>query len=270
LFIALIYGSAVIVSGASPYLTNNQRWVLVFFDAAFPNIVLYVFYVLVTKHHFKLYAPSDWKDERRVFGPQSFETKLAKEEEEVQEIAASEDTAERVDVSDPNRTLPPHPRTTLTVEAKRSLRALVQEAEELAFRRLSSEYVETIHKDVSVSAAGRFIAFDGVISTDERLALIEVKVLRSMKNLRNLVESARTNALIVAADFEAHGYYGLKLRRLEFIFVLVTDRLNEEQQKNAERIAMQILDSQSLVRPTLKLFNLEELREWEKSRAANP
>jgi hypothetical protein len=119
---------------------------------------------------------------------------------------------------------------------------------------------------VSVSAAGRLIAFDGVISTEDRLALIEVKVCRSIKNLRNLVEHALSNALLVAADFEAHDYYSRKIRRLEFILVLVLDGLDEQQRKQVERIAIQILDSQSLLKPTVKIFDLQELRDWEASR----
>lgn len=44
-------------------LNDTLNFILVFFIVLFPIIVLRVFYLLVTKHHTKLYSPSDFKDE---------------------------------------------------------------------------------------------------------------------------------------------------------------------------------------------------------------
>ena len=65
LFISLIYGFACLVLGlAGGQLTSNERIPLVWFLIGFPILILCSFVFLVTKHHNKLYAPSDYKDER--------------------------------------------------------------------------------------------------------------------------------------------------------------------------------------------------------------
>lgn len=45
-------------------LNDMQNTILVIFVVAFPCLVLVVFYILVTRHHEKLYSPSDYKDEK--------------------------------------------------------------------------------------------------------------------------------------------------------------------------------------------------------------
>lgn len=63
LFIVLIYGFAALVVGFSGQLQASERIPIVWFLVVFPVIVLAVFAWLVSKHHRKLYAPSDFKDE---------------------------------------------------------------------------------------------------------------------------------------------------------------------------------------------------------------
>ena len=63
LFIVLVYGVAALVAGASRKLTGEERTPLIWFLALFPCLVLAVFGWLVSRHHDKLYAPSDYKDE---------------------------------------------------------------------------------------------------------------------------------------------------------------------------------------------------------------
>lgn len=63
LFLVLVEAIAalVIVKTSLPYSLNL---ILVLFVVIFPFVVLWVFYLLVTKHHEKLYSPSDYKDEK--------------------------------------------------------------------------------------------------------------------------------------------------------------------------------------------------------------
>lgn len=63
LFIVLVYAFAALVVGASGNLQPNEREPLVWFLVLFPFIVLAVFAWLVSFHHDKLYAPSDFADE---------------------------------------------------------------------------------------------------------------------------------------------------------------------------------------------------------------
>ncbi len=62
-FLTLVEGIAGLVIVKSQ-LKDCQNTILVIFVVLFPIIVLCVFYRLVTKHHEKLYSPSDYKDER--------------------------------------------------------------------------------------------------------------------------------------------------------------------------------------------------------------
>ena len=63
LFLMLVYGIATIVAAVAPGLDHDQRQIIIWFLVLFPVLVLIVFYRLVTNHHNKLYAPSDFVDE---------------------------------------------------------------------------------------------------------------------------------------------------------------------------------------------------------------
>ncbi len=63
LFLVLVEGIASIVVIQSS-LNETLNLILVLFIVLFPVLVLGVFYLLVTKHHSKLYSPSDYKDEQ--------------------------------------------------------------------------------------------------------------------------------------------------------------------------------------------------------------
>ena len=68
LFISLIYGFACLVLGfASGKLQTYERIPLIYFLIGFPILILISFLFLVTKHHSKLYAPSDYQDEKNFF-----------------------------------------------------------------------------------------------------------------------------------------------------------------------------------------------------------
>ncbi len=61
LFIVLIYGFASLVVGLSDNLIAGERIIIIWFLVIFPCFVLAVFGWLVSRHHTKLYAPSDYR-----------------------------------------------------------------------------------------------------------------------------------------------------------------------------------------------------------------
>ncbi len=63
LFIVLIYGFAALTLGFNSKLEAAERLPLVWFLVAFPVAVLLLFGWLVSRHHEKLYAPSDFRSD---------------------------------------------------------------------------------------------------------------------------------------------------------------------------------------------------------------
>ena len=66
-FLVLTEAIAGIVAATST-LNCLTQFLLVIFIVQFPFAVLAVFYILVTEHHEKLYSPSEFKDEKLMFG----------------------------------------------------------------------------------------------------------------------------------------------------------------------------------------------------------
>jgi hypothetical protein len=62
LFIVLVYAFASIVAALGRNLTEYAMYILVWFLAVFPVMVLVAFTWLVSKHHTKLYAPKDYQN----------------------------------------------------------------------------------------------------------------------------------------------------------------------------------------------------------------
>jgi len=58
----LVYGIAGVVATSNVFQADERR-ILVYFLVLFPVLILGTFYKLVTCHHTKLYAPSDFKED---------------------------------------------------------------------------------------------------------------------------------------------------------------------------------------------------------------
>lgn len=58
----LVYGIAALLAGKAGF-EPNERQILIWFLVIFPTLIFFIFCWLVTRHHEKLYAPSDFMDE---------------------------------------------------------------------------------------------------------------------------------------------------------------------------------------------------------------
>ncbi|MDP9154874.1 MAG: hypothetical protein M3O74_11565 [Pseudomonadota bacterium] len=67
LFIVMIYGLAASALGLIGTLTLNERMPMIWFLVLFPVLVLLAFIWLVSKHHEKLYAPTDYESDEGFF-----------------------------------------------------------------------------------------------------------------------------------------------------------------------------------------------------------
>jgi CheY-like chemotaxis protein len=63
LFIVLIYAFASLVVGFSNKLTASERLPVIWFLILFPALVLVIFAWLVSRHHAKLYSPTDYRED---------------------------------------------------------------------------------------------------------------------------------------------------------------------------------------------------------------
>lgn len=85
LFIVLIYGFAAVTLGINSKLESAERAPLVWFLVLFPVAVLLLFGWLVSVHHEKLYAPSDFRSD------ESFYKRRELAERRVAELRAEQD-----------------------------------------------------------------------------------------------------------------------------------------------------------------------------------
>jgi len=86
LFIVLIYGFAAFTLGLNTKLEAAERAPLVWFLVLFPVAVLGLFGWLVSRHHWKLYAPGDYRSD------ESFHQRKELSERRVAERMAEQDT----------------------------------------------------------------------------------------------------------------------------------------------------------------------------------
>jgi hypothetical protein len=87
LFLVLVYGMACLLFGfTAASLSGGQKWLIILFIILFPGIVLWAFYQLVTKHHNKLYAPADWRDESHFLEAMKIELPASKQADKVKEF----------------------------------------------------------------------------------------------------------------------------------------------------------------------------------------
>jgi hypothetical protein len=268
LLISLIYSVTVIVAGLSPRLTSDQRWVFVIFAALFPFPVLWVFFELVTKHHEKLYAPGDYRDERHFFGPQTAVDQQEREELEAQQlVAAGKDEVEPTpdDLTKKPGTLAfqqggapvPLEKNAAPPKTVSEARALIKEAEDRVFQDLEPKFPTPIYRNTNLVGRNQYIAFDGITGEPGRRVVgIEVKVLTHMKTFRTQLERVAQNASLAAENTGS-----LYSAAFELLLVLVTLGLPSDQVAAAVDLAHKRLSNIKNIKFNIITYDLAELRQ---------
>lgn len=163
LFISLVYGFACIVlSTASSNLEPIERIPLIWFLVLFPIIIMLSFLFLVTKHHRKLYGPSDFKDEKIFLETIDIKT---------QKRILSESTVIKTkDFHDSS--------TGINSKIERLKNYLI--AENLTLRILEKEYNSPIKRNVRFPSHKNW--FDGIIEFEKKIIGIEIKYWDKIDN----------------------------------------------------------------------------------------
>jgi hypothetical protein len=170
LFILLIYAIAALLLGVrGAEGTPEERLPLIWFLVPFPVLVLFVFAWLVSRHHAKLYAPADFRDDAvflRILSPEQQREKL---DVELQFLGEQEALKQQHPADRPDRYEPISRAEYLLVE-------------DLALRAIEAELGVPLKRHVFVADpfVGR-VEFDAVADTGDRVIFIEVKYLNHPK-----------------------------------------------------------------------------------------
>jgi hypothetical protein len=189
-------------SGLEPY----QKTPIVWFLVLFPPAVLAVFSWLVSQHHSKLYAPSDFRDDKAFLQAQS----PAEQRERLEQEAKATFAEEPADSAQSDG----HTIGVPTIQSRNIQLRAVAIAEDLAIRELSLEFGAPIRRQLKVSRGDRLFFLDGGFTIDGTLIGVEIKLLRR-KSLHNRIR-------------EAEQYLGrTTLAGLKMVLALVVDDVPE-------------------------------------------
>jgi CheY-like chemotaxis protein len=199
LFIVLIYGFAALIVGVSGQLAGGERLPLIWFLVLFPVLVLTVFAWLVSAHHTKLYAPSDYQRDEAFL-------QAAKKEAEVA-TALSTTVAKQLTSETPVQRRP-QVKTILWVDDRPENNTLERHAlESLGLRFVLSTSTEDALERVKTAA------FDAIISDmgrppDPRAGYTLLNRLRAAQHEVPFIIYAGSRAPQHVAEAKRHGALG--------------------------------------------------------------
>ena len=177
MFISLIYGFAALLLGLSAdKLTANERTPLIWFIIFFPCLILIVFYRLVTKHHGKLYSPSDYREDSSFLETISPAERQLKYEKEAKEVLSAEmPTQTNKDVINNVKPpmLPPNFISKL-VDISKELRAINDRVVAIIERELNIN----AQRNVRVGPTNTGLIVDAAFMTKSDLIFLEIKLIR--------------------------------------------------------------------------------------------
>jgi hypothetical protein len=198
LFISLIYGFANLLLGVTATsLTSDERFPLIVFIVLFPVVVLGIFYLLVSRHHGKLYAPGDYKDDKSFLGTLSQEEreeKLAKEVEEVEAVEAVEAVLPQATVEAPPITEASKPEPVNSFRTNINIREELRFIETQVISKFELEFNHRADRDVAIGDTGA--NFDAVFHVSGKVTFLEIKSLRIPNYSSMMLDRLLYNAVI--------------------------------------------------------------------------
>ncbi|ROH93570.1 hypothetical protein ED208_03350 [Stagnimonas aquatica] len=197
LFISLIYSIANLLLGATAStLSADERHPLIIFIVLFPVVVLGVFYLLVSKHHGKLYAPGDYKDDKsflRTLSPEEQETKIQRELSDAIPQAEAPPPAEQV--------VSVSPESVSVRPDYLELRREIERVEEGVVKRYEKRLGVPGERNLGIGDTG--VAFDALFTEGMQFTALEVKLLRSPMISSMALDRALYGAVVADKFFES-------------------------------------------------------------------
>lgn len=248
LFIVLIYGFAALLMGnTASVLTPGQGYILIIFLAGFPIIVLITFAWLVSQHHAKLYAPTDYKSDEaflQTLTPTQTLQRLQREVEIEQFNQQGTSVPQELSQAAEVRQLRSSPS---------DMMSRVRQVEDLVFRKLESEIKHPIQREVKILGTGDLGVFDGAIIEPKTMTLIEVKYTRTSFLPSYLIRDILYRAILaVQKSKEIGGPADIRV-----LLIVVTDQVGTDQQRFKARMEGLLKDAPVPVE--IRFYEFDEL-----------
>lgn len=182
LFIVLLYAIAGIVLGISvSTLQSNERWPLIWFIVIFPILVLIVFTWLVAKHHKKLYAPSDFRDDESFLQAATPEAQRQRLENEILDYLEITEDVKKLPDGQQTLNVPDTEAEMVEKEDLKNRIKIYREdtilAEDLALRQVAYDLGGPVSRQVLLSGKSARVAVDGFYPYSQPKTAIEIKYL---------------------------------------------------------------------------------------------
>jgi hypothetical protein len=252
LFIVLVYAFASLVVGFGANLEQAQKTPLIWFLVLFPVLVLLVFAWLVSRHHMKLYAPADYRDEKLFVYPISPEEQRLRLQDEADAIQSVEPSAGGPEHPQDDKTRPVS--SAAAASERNSVVSKYLMAEDLALRQLEGELGLPIERQVEILFSGGRIMLDGLVRRGDQFTGIEVKYVRIPHPPISLIQAA----LYRFVSLGSVGATGAKEGSFRFIFVFVAEFAGEELDRFEARTKERFPTTPVTV--GWRFYNFDELR----------
>ena len=245
LFIVLIYAQASLVFGTSyEFLKAIERFPLILFLVLFPMIVLGVFCWLVSNHHHKLYAPTDFVDEDNFLKSLSSEDERQRFVDQTSETESKITTLESINgnSTDSTRSILINPRESSWL------------AQSMVLRDVECQLGRPIEHHMKLLTPNSELAIDGAVREGNKLTAIEVKFSQDGSFDALSVEQMLKRTSKVVLQLLATR----KIQNFSLLLALVSNK----DPKNLQHIQSQIKDlaQKYHVPTTMKFYNIHELK----------
>jgi hypothetical protein len=231
-------------------LTEAERWPLIIFIVVFPLIVLATFYKLVIHHHGKLYAPSDFKDDKsflRTLSPKEQEEKL---DEEVKESLDSGNVCTE-EIKEPIDAVTPIPNKEIINKTK----------DRIAYRKeimlIEHEVIKDLSKELNVEAekniglGGTEVKFDAFLQLPSgKFTFLEVKVFKNSHTPIMVIDRFLYQAVLAERFFNSN----FKLI-LAIVYYFSEDELTSLEQKLRSKVNQCPVDIELRFIPSSKFID---------------
>lgn len=258
LFITLVYGFANLLLGFSGNnLDNSQKWIMVIFVVKFPICILIAFIYLVTCHHTKLYAPSEYKNEENFLSGLNIEkgnntNKINKEVETIESTAKELEEEEKELKAKSNELKEPN--AYIRVKNRQEYKNIYLMARNFVINKLMEENNVIISSDsILTSKDGkRRIELDGFFKKGDTGVAIDIKYMHAGITIDSVALS------ILRTVNKIENVSIMHKEPLEIILVVVYESISRATLKRLDRKIRTVMEDFEITF-SIKLYDMNEL-----------